>query len=115
LGQTEAALVPLGFSPLHGGDPVEEVSAVLLLLDSAGAKMLKLEEVDGGQLEAEGHALVKVLVEYVLTCFRSQDPQISLEPMVEGPITEIAEVVHTGVEDTTKLVAELFERQPADA
>jgi hypothetical protein len=30
---------------------------MLLLLDSAGAKMLKLDEVIGKQLEAEGHAL----------------------------------------------------------
>jgi hypothetical protein len=37
--------MPLDFSPLHAGDPVEEVSAALPLLDSVGAKMLKLEEV----------------------------------------------------------------------
>jgi hypothetical protein len=43
--------VLLGSSPLHTRDPVEEVSTVLPLLDSAGAKMLKLEEVIGGQLE----------------------------------------------------------------
>jgi hypothetical protein len=41
-GQTEAALVNLGFSPLCIGDPVQEVSAVLPLLGSARAKMLKL-------------------------------------------------------------------------
>jgi hypothetical protein len=46
--------LPLGFSPLHAGDPVEEVHATLLLLDSARAKMLKLEEVIVGQLEAVG-------------------------------------------------------------
>jgi hypothetical protein len=73
LGQTEAALVPLGFSPLHAGDPVEDVSAALPLLDSIGAKMLKLEEVSGGQLEAEGRALAKAVVEYVLTYFWSRD------------------------------------------
>jgi hypothetical protein len=48
---------------------VEEVSAALSLLDSAGAKMLKLEEVSDDQLEVEGHALAKAVVEYVLTCF----------------------------------------------
>jgi hypothetical protein len=74
LGQTEAALVPLRFSPLYTGDPVEEVSAALPLLDSAGAKMLKLEEVVDGQLEAESHALAEAAAEYVLTCFQSQDP-----------------------------------------
>jgi hypothetical protein len=48
---------------------MEEVSVVLPLLDSTGAKMLKLEEVVGGQLEAEGHALAEAVAEHVLTCF----------------------------------------------
>jgi hypothetical protein len=64
-------LVPLGFCPLSIRDPMEEVSTALPLLDSAGAKMLKLEEVIDIQLEAEGHALVKAVAEYVLTCFQS--------------------------------------------
>jgi hypothetical protein len=42
-------------------------------------------------------------------------PQISLEQVVQGPITEMVEAARAGVEDTTKLVAELFERQPKDA
>jgi hypothetical protein len=67
LGQTKTALVPISFSPLRSRDPVWEVSAALPLIDSTGAKMLKLEEVIGEQLEAEGHALA----EHVLTCFRS--------------------------------------------
>jgi uncharacterized protein (DUF3084 family) len=41
LGQTEAALVPLGFSPLHTMDLVEEVSAALQLLDSGADLFLK--------------------------------------------------------------------------
>jgi hypothetical protein len=45
-------LVPLGFSPLRSGDLVQEVSMALPLLDSIGAKMLKLEEVIYRQLEA---------------------------------------------------------------
>jgi hypothetical protein len=60
--------VPLGFSPLHSREPAPEVSIVLPLLDSAGAKILKLEVI-GGQLEAEGRALAKAVAEHVLTCF----------------------------------------------
>jgi hypothetical protein len=41
------------------------------MLDSAGAKMLKLEEVIGKQLEAERHALADKVAEQVLTCFWS--------------------------------------------
>jgi hypothetical protein len=77
--------------------------------------MLKLEEVDGGQLEAEGRALAKAVVDYVLTWFRSRDPQISLEPVVQGPITKMEEAARADIEDTAKLVAEQFERQPKDA
>jgi hypothetical protein len=77
--------------------------------------MLKLEEVISGQVEAEGCALVKVMAEYVLTCFWNRDPQISLEPVVQGPITETTEASRADVEDTVKLVAELFECQLTDA
>jgi hypothetical protein len=44
---------------------------VLPLLDSAGAKMLKLEEVIYDQLEAEGHVLAEKVAEHVLMCFQS--------------------------------------------
>jgi hypothetical protein len=94
LGQTEAALVHHGFNPLRARDPVEEVTVAPLLLDSARAKMLKLEEVFDGRLEAEGHALAKAMAEYMLTCFRSRDDQISLELLVQGPIAEMAEAAH---------------------
>jgi hypothetical protein len=53
--------------------------------------MLKLEVVGGGQLEAEGHALAKAVVEHVLTCFRSRDSQFSLKRVAQGPIIETVE------------------------
>jgi hypothetical protein len=71
LGQTETTLVPLSFSPLCSREPVLEVGSALPLLDSIGVKMLKLEEVICDQLEAEGHVLVELVVEHVLTCFWS--------------------------------------------
>jgi hypothetical protein len=49
--------VPLGFNPLRSGLLTQEISTVLLLLDSIGAEMSHLEEVIGGQLEAEGRVL----------------------------------------------------------
>jgi hypothetical protein len=36
-------------------------------------------------------------------------PQISLEPVAQGPITETTEVARADIEDTVKLVAKLFE------
>jgi hypothetical protein len=43
--------VPLGFSLVRSEEPVQEVSTMLPLLDSTGAKMMKLEEVVCDQLE----------------------------------------------------------------
>jgi hypothetical protein len=42
LGRTDAALAPLGFSPIWTGHLTPEVGAVLPLLDSAGTKMSQL-------------------------------------------------------------------------
>jgi hypothetical protein len=58
---------------------VWEVSTVLPMLESTGAKMQSLEEVADEQLEAEGRTLVEKVAEHVLTCFLSQDPNMSLE------------------------------------
>jgi hypothetical protein len=71
LGQTEAALVRLGFSPLHSKVPTWEVDDVLPLLDMAGAKLFQLEVVIDSRLEKEGPALAEVVAEHVLLCFYS--------------------------------------------
>jgi hypothetical protein len=55
---------------------------VLLLLDLAGAKISRLEEAFGDQLEAEGRILAQAVVEHVVLCFHSRDPHISLEPVL---------------------------------
>jgi hypothetical protein len=44
--------------------------------------MSELEDVVGSRLEAEGRIQVEAVVEHVLMCFRSQDPQVSLEAEV---------------------------------
>jgi hypothetical protein len=107
--------VPFGFSPLRSGVPAQEVSAELPQLDFAGAKMSELEDVVASRLEAEGHNLAEIVAEHVLLCFRNQDPQVSLEQVVQGPTEKVQEVAQVGVRETVKLVAERFERQPEDA
>jgi hypothetical protein len=44
-----------------------------------------------------------------------QDPQVSLELVVQGPAEEISEATQVGIWETVKLVAERFERQPEEA
>jgi hypothetical protein len=81
LGQVETTLVPLDFSPIRSEEPAQEVSNVLPVLESTGAKMLKLEEVVEDQLEAEGHILAKKVAEHMLACFQCRDPIVSLDPV----------------------------------
>jgi hypothetical protein len=74
--------VSFGFSLFRSRVPAQGVSAKLPLLNSAGIKMSELEDVVGSRLEAEGRIQVEAVVEHVLMCFRSQDPQVSLEAEV---------------------------------
>jgi hypothetical protein len=50
-----------------------------------------------------------------LMCFRSRDPDISLELAVQGIVEGFAEATRDDVEDATYIVAERFEREPEDA
>jgi hypothetical protein len=109
LGQTNAALVPLGFSPVRTGFSLQEVGAVLPLLDSVGAKISWLEEAIDDQLEVEGHVLAQAVAEHVMLCFSHQDPQISLEPVLQGPAEEPEEAARAGVEEAAKVMAEQLE------
>jgi hypothetical protein len=105
LGQTKSALVPLSFSPICFREPAREVSNVLPVLESAGAKMMRLEEVVSNQLEAEHHVLAEKVAEHVMTCFQSWDPIISLDSVALRLITETEEAARSGVQEATKIVA----------
>jgi hypothetical protein len=59
----------------------------------------------------EDHVLTEVVAEHVLMCFRSQDPQVTLELVVQGPVVKTREASRVGVQDTAKLVAMQFEHQ----
>jgi hypothetical protein len=114
LGQAESTHVPFGFGPLRSGVPAQEVSVELPLLDSVGAKMLELEDVIANRLEAKGRILAEAVTKHVLLCLRSQDPQVSLEPLVQGPAEQIPEAAHVSVREAAKVVVERFECQPED-
>jgi hypothetical protein len=77
--------------------------------------MLELEDVITNRLEAEGRILAEAVVKHMMLCLRSQDPQVSLEPVVQGPTEQIPEAAQVGVREAVKVVAERFECQPEDA
>jgi hypothetical protein len=51
----------------------------------------------------------------MLLCLHSQDPQVFLEPVVQGPSGQIPEAAQVNVREAVKAVGERFERQPEDA
>jgi hypothetical protein len=113
-GKASTALVPLGMSPI----PVLELPALIFdalpVLDSAADRLRRLDQILGARLEAEGGRLCRAVIEYILTCFRSHDPAISLEPVIAGPVAATEDAAREGVQDAVELVAERFQRDPAD-
>jgi hypothetical protein len=55
-----------------------------------------------------------VVVEYVLTCFWSHDPAISMAPVIAGPVAATEDTARESVQDAVELVAERFQRDLAD-
>jgi hypothetical protein len=90
------------------------ISDALLVLDSATDRLRRLDQVLGARLEDEGSRLCRAVIEYILTCFQSHDPAISLEPVIAGPVADAEDATQGSVQDVVDVVAERFQRDPAD-
>jgi hypothetical protein len=106
--------VPLGVSPIPVLEQPGSISDALPVLDSAADRLWHLDQILGARLEAEGNRLCRSVIEYVLTCFRSHDPTISLESVIAGPMVDTEDTAREGVQDTVDVVAKSFQRDPAD-
>jgi hypothetical protein len=113
-GEASTALVPLGICPILVSELPTSIFDALSVLDSAADRLRRLDQILGACLEAEGGRLCRVVIEYILTCFRSHDPAISLEPVIAGPVADTEDAAREGVQDVIELVAERFQRDPAD-
>ena len=113
-GEASTTLVPLGVSPIPVSELPTSISDTLPVLDSAADRLRRLDQILGARLEAEGGRLYRAMIEYILTCFRSHDPTISLEPVIVGPVADIEDAAREGVQDTVEAVVERFQRDPAD-
>jgi hypothetical protein len=113
-GEHDTTLVPLGVSPIPVLEQPGSISDALPVLDSAADRLQRLDQILGARLEAEGSRLCRSVIEYVLTCFRSHDPTISLESVIAGPVADIEDAAREGVQDTVDVVAKSFQRDPAD-
>jgi hypothetical protein len=112
--EASTTLVPLGVSPIPVLQPPTSISDALPVLDSAVDRLRRLDQILGARLEAEGGRLCRAVVEYILTCFRSHDPAISLEPVIAGPVADTEDAAREGIKDAVELVAERFQQDPAD-
>jgi hypothetical protein len=65
-------------------------------------------------LEVEGSRLCRSAIEYVLTCFRSHDPTVSLGPVIVGPVADTEDAAREGIQDAVDAVVGRFQRDPAD-
>jgi hypothetical protein len=113
-GEASTTLVPLGMSPIPVSEVPTSISDALPVLDSAADRLRHLDQILGARLEAKGSKLCRAVVEYILTCFRSHDPAISLAPVITGPVAATEDAARESVHDAVELVAERFQRDPAD-
>jgi hypothetical protein len=113
-GEASTALVPLGMSPILVSELPASISDALPVLDSVADRLRCQDQIFGARLEAEGGRLCRAMIEYILTCFRSHDPAISLESVIAGPLAATEDAAWEGVQDAVELVAKRFQRDPAD-
>ena len=113
-GEASTTLVPLGTSPIPMSELPASIADALPVLDSAADRLRCRDQILGARLEAEGSKLCQAVIEYILTCFRSHDPAISLQPVIAGPMADTEDAAREGVQDAVELVAERFQRDPAD-
>jgi hypothetical protein len=86
----------------------------LPVLDSTADRLRRLDQILGARLEAEGSKLCRAVIEYVLPCFRSHDPAISLGPVITGSVVDTKDAAQGSVQDAVDVVAKRFQRDPAD-
>jgi hypothetical protein len=49
-----------------------------------------------------------VVIEYILICFRSHDPAISLGPVIAGPVADAEDAARGTMQDAVDVVAKRF-------
>jgi hypothetical protein len=113
-GEASTTLVPLGMSPIPVSGPPASIFDALQVLNSAAERLYRLDQILGARLEVEGSRLYQAVVDYVLTCFRSHDPAMSLAPVLDGPVAATEDAARESVQDVVETVASCFQRDAAD-
>jgi hypothetical protein len=113
-GEASTTLVSLGVSPIPALVWPASISDALPVLDSATDRLRRLDQILGARLEAKGSRLCRSAIEYVLTCFWSHDPTVSLGPVIVGLVADAEDAAWEGVQDVVDAVARCFQRDPTD-
>jgi hypothetical protein len=113
-GEASTTLVSFGVSPIPTLLRPSSISDALPVLDSAADRLRRLDQILGARLEAEGSRLCRSAIEYVLTCFRSHDPVVSLGPVIMGPVADTEDAAREGVQDVVDAVVGHIQRDPTD-
>jgi hypothetical protein len=114
-GEASTTLVPMGISPIPVSELRASISDALPVLDSTTECLHRLDQILGTRLEAEGSRLYRAVVDYVLTCFRSHDPAMSLASVLDGPVAATKDAARESVQDAVEIVVARFQRDPTDA
>jgi hypothetical protein len=109
VGEASAVLELLGLSPIQVAEAPSSIGAILPALDSTAERLQRLESTLVARLEAEGQELARMVVDHVLTFFRSHNPAISLTLVLEGPAPEVEATAREGVQEVVEIVAARFE------
>jgi hypothetical protein len=96
-GEASTTLVPLGMSPIPVSELPLSISDALPVLDSTANRLWRLDQILGARLEVEGSKLCRAVVDYVLMCFWSHDPTISLAPVIDGSVAAIEDAARDSV------------------
>jgi hypothetical protein len=113
--EASTALVPLGISPIPVARTPESLSDALPVLDLAAERLRRLDSTFGSLLEAEGRELCRTVAEHVLVCLRSHFPDLSLEPVIVGPVADAEEAARASVQEVVEAVRARFLRIPGGA
>jgi hypothetical protein len=102
VGEANPTLDTLGLSPIGVAEVPPSLGAILPVLDSAAERLRRMES----------RVVARVIVEYVLTCFRSHDPEIPLTPVLVGPVPETVAAAREGVQEAADIMVSRIERRP---
>jgi hypothetical protein len=110
VGEANPSLDALGLSPIQVAEAPPSLGAILPVLDSAAERLRHMKSAILDHLETEGRAVVRATAEYILTCFRSHDPAISLTPVLVGPVRATAAAAWEGVQEAADIMVSCIKR-----